>query len=134
MRSDLPEPLSWSDGLLECRTGAWLKIKPTRSVHCAIIGFVPSGTADFKSLIIACEQDGELRLAGRVGTGFDEQIRRDLNRRLRAKLASRPIIPCAVRGKWVEPGLYCRVTYMERTRRGHLRAPVFRELMVESES
>jgi bifunctional non-homologous end joining protein LigD len=34
-------------------------------------------------------------------------------------------------GNWVEPGLYCTVTYHERTKSGQLRAPVFKELVDE---
>jgi hypothetical protein len=33
-----------------------------------------------------------------------------------------------VRGEWIEPGLFCTVSYLERTSEGNLRAPVFREL------
>ena len=34
-------------------------------------------------------------------------------------------------GAWVEPGLYCTVSFLERTRNG-LRAPVFVELLEET--
>ena len=37
------------------------------------------------------------------------------------------LVPCPadVKGRWVEPELYCTVSFLERTRDGSLRAPVF---------
>jgi hypothetical protein len=40
-------------------------------------------------------------------------------------------VPCPEKGIWVEPGVYCTISYMERTDGGMLRAPVFKELIVE---
>ncbi len=113
------------------RSDAWLKIKPRLSLLCAIIGYVPSGVDDFKSLIIATNEDGELRPVGKVGSGIDDRTHADLGRRLRERARATPLIPCSIQGKWVEPGLYCTVTYHERTKSGQLRAPVFKELVVE---
>ncbi len=113
------------------RTDAWIKIKRRLSTLCAIIGFVPAGDDDIRSLIVATEEDGELRPAGRVGSGIDSAMRDRLNRLLRERLRSRPIVRCGIRGKWVEPGLYCKVTYSERTGSGEFRAPVFEGLIEE---
>lgn len=118
------------------RSDAWLKIKARSRMHCAIIGFVPSqgppGEKDFRSLIIATlEDDGELRPVGRVGSGVDARARRELNSLLWPRLRDRPLVPCRLPGKWVEPGLYCTVSYLERTVNGELRAPVFDELHAE---
>ena len=35
-----------------------------------------------------------------------------------------PFVDCEEDGQWVEPGLYCKVSYLEQTRAGHLRAAV----------
>lgn len=113
------------------RTDAWIKFKQTLSMSCAIIGFVPSGDDDFRSLIIAAAEDGELCCVGKVGTGFDNALRQRVNALLWSRLCDRPIIPCKIRGNWVEPGLYCKVGYYERTKNGELRAPVFLDLLVE---
>lgn len=113
------------------RTDAWLKIKRRKMLLCAIIGYVPSGPDDIRSLIIATSDDGELRCVGKVGSGIDERTRADLWRLLGEKARATPLIPCSIPGKWVEPGLYCTVTYQERTESGQLRAPVFKELVVE---
>ena len=115
------------------RTGAWIKIKRSETVQCAIVGFLPSGKNDFRSLILAAQEGDKLRYVGKVGTGFNRALRDRLNRLLWARLRDRPLVPCKVRGNWVEPGLYCTVRCMERTAGGELRAPAFGELIVEGE-
>jgi bifunctional non-homologous end joining protein LigD len=113
------------------RSGAWIKIKRGETVCCAIIGFLPKGKDDFRSLVLAAERDGELHYVGQVGTGFDANLRRKLNGLLWPQLRAKPIIRCTIKGKWIEAGLYCLVHCMERTARGHLRAPSFKELVEE---
>jgi ATP-dependent DNA ligase len=113
------------------RTDAWIKIKRAASVMCAIIGFVPSGPRDFRSLIIATEVDGQLQCCGKVGSGIDRAMQAKLNELLWPRLQKKPLIPCKIRGKWVTPGLYCKVSYLERLPSGEFRAPVFQELLVE---
>ena len=111
------------------RTDAWIKIKKGEIVCCAIIGFLPSGKDDFRSLILAAETDGKLHHVGQVGTGFNATLRKKINRLLGSRLRAKPVIPCKIKGKWVEPGLFCLVHCMERTASGHLRAPAFKELV-----
>ena len=96
---------------------------------CLVLGFVPSGPDDFRNLILAAETDGKLHHVGQVGSGFTNAMRKKLNAILWAKLRPKPIIPCTIKGKWIEPGLYCRVHCMERTATGHLRAPAFKGLL-----
>lgn len=110
------------------RTSAWIKIKRTNRICCAIIGFLPAGKDDFRSLILASDDDAGLQLIGKVGTGFDQKLRDRINSLLWGQLQDRPMIHCRERAKWVEPGLYCWVSYLERTKNGELRAPVFESL------
>ncbi len=109
------------------RTDAWQKLKPVRSVHCLVLGYEPGGDRgdDIKSLIVATDLDGELRCVGKVGSGIGERDREALRERLFARPAPRPIVDAGMPGRWVEPGVYCRVDYLERTANGNLRAPVF---------
>jgi DNA ligase D-like protein (predicted ligase) len=113
------------------RTDAWIKVKRFEHVLCAIIGFLPEGKDDFRSLILATDVDGDLRYAGKVGTGFNAAMRRRLNALLWSRLRAKPLVPTKIKGRWVEPGLYCRVSCMERTPGGDFRAPVFEELITE---
>lgn len=114
------------------RTDAWIKIKKSSSYHCAIIGFqqADDGSQDFRSLILATtEEGGELAYCGKVGSGFPQKLRDRLNQLLWSRLKPKPLVPCKIKGKWIEPGLYCRVSCMERTENGEFRAPVFEELI-----
>ena len=114
------------------RTDAWLKIKRGEKAQCAVIGFIPSGRDDFASLILATVEKGELRYAGKVGTGFNAAMRERLNALLLSRLRDKPLVRSKTRGKWVEPGIYCTVRYLERTRGGEFRAPVFESLHVDA--
>jgi DNA ligase D-like protein (predicted ligase) len=111
------------------RTGAWTKIKAVKSYYCLILGFLPGGKDDFKSLLVATNDGEQLRYAGRVGTGFSAAVRRKVNRELRARLTDAPLVPCPEQGVWIEPGLYCTVQCMEKTDQDLLRAPVFQQLV-----
>jgi DNA ligase D-like protein (predicted ligase) len=113
------------------RTDAWIKVKRRGELFCAIIGFVPSGADDLRSLILATEEKGTLRYVGKAGTGYDHALRQRLFELLSSRLRKTPLVPCPIKGKWVEPGLYCRVSYLERTEKGELRSPVFEELCEE---
>ena len=112
------------------RTDEWIKARKSSKVLCAIIGYVPKGD-DFESLIVATDDEGELRCVGRVGTGFPDPLRADLNVLLRENACGEPLVPCAFKGCWVRAGLYCSVRYLERTRAGELREPVFEELIID---
>jgi hypothetical protein len=103
------------------RMDALIKIKRSDSLQCAIIGFLPAGERDFKSLILAAVEEGHLRCVGKVGTGFNRPLRARLNELLWSRLRDRPLVPCKIRGRWVEPGLCCTVKFMERTPGGELR-------------
>jgi ATP-dependent DNA ligase len=100
-------------------------------VHCLILGYEPDGERDLKSLIIATDFDGELRCVGKVGSGLGEAQKAELRALLFARRAARPIVDPGIPGVWVEPGLFCTVTFLERTVNGALRAPVFVGLVPE---
>ena len=112
------------------RSGSWLKIKRTQVIQCAILGFVTNGGA-LRSLIIAAEVSGQLRCVGKVGSGISTAMGERLMQLLGPRLRPDPWLECEIDGQWVEPGLYCVVGYLELTRAGHLRAPVFRDLVVD---
>lgn len=107
------------------RSDAWSKIKPVQTVHCLILGYEPDGDRDFKSLVVATDLDGRLRCVGKVGAGLTVAHKRALWPLLFARRAAAPLVPATVGGRWVEPGLFCRVSFVERTAAGNLRAPVF---------
>jgi len=116
------------------RNGAWVKIKRRLRIQVVVIGFIAKPGNDFQSLLVAGsnlpgEEPGPLRYVGRVGGGFTEAARTLMNRLLRERPVKAPLVPCPERAEWVEPGLYCEVSYTELTEAGLLRAPVFEGLI-----
>ncbi|MEQ1894040.1 MAG: DNA ligase [Planctomycetota bacterium] len=113
------------------RTRSWLKVKTTQTIPCMILGWVADARGDLTSLVIAAEQDGRLVCVGRVGSGLTDALRARLRALCTARARAQPFVTTEEAGSWVEPGLYCTVSYLERTRNG-LRAPVFVELLEEA--
>jgi ATP-dependent DNA ligase len=116
------------------RNGAWVKVKRRVGIQAAVIGFIEKEGNDFVCLLVASsglpgEEGGPLRYVGRVGSGFTAEMRAKLNALLRAHPRGHPLVACPERGAWVEPGLYCTVSYAELTAAGLLRAPVFEALI-----
>ena len=111
------------------RTRTWLKLKCFLRQELVIVGFTPpkGSRSGFGALVVAIN-DGELRYAGKVGTGFDTRLLRDLTKRLRA--LERPTSPLAkpptLSGvRWVEPELVAEVAFREWTRDGVIRQSSF---------
>jgi ATP-dependent DNA ligase len=111
------------------RSDAWHKCKRSQRLLCAILGFEPDGERDFKSLILASDIGGELRCVGKVGTGLTAAMHARLRQLLLARVCARPLIDAGMSGRWIEPGLYCSVSFLEWTASGSLRGPVFLELI-----
>jgi len=114
------------------RGRSWLKVKTTSTMPCAIVGYVLDERGDVGSLIIAAEERGRLVCVGRVGSGLTNALRTRMLALFRARARAAPFVDCDEEGEWVEPGLFCTVSYLERTTNG-LRAPVFVELLEERE-
>ena len=113
------------------RTRSWIKVKTTRTMPCLILGFVEDERGDLSSLIVGAEENGRVVSVGRVGSGLTDELRARLGELCRARLRATPFVETKEEGSWVEPGLYCTVSFLERTRNG-LRAPVFVELLEET--
>lgn len=116
------------------RNGAWVKIKRRLGIQVAVIGYIEKPGNDFQSLLVAGsqlpgEEPGPLRYLGRVGGGFTEAMRARVWALLQERPRTAPLVPCPERARWVEPGLYCEVSYAELTEAGLLRAPVFEGLI-----
>jgi len=114
------------------RSDAWTKVKRRRSALCAIVGYLPQETGDIQSVVVATDRDGVLTYAGRVGTGYGEEERLRLAGLLRERACDRPLVEMPAGALAVRPGLYCEVSFVEQTRAGVLRAPVFERLIEEA--
>lgn len=111
------------------RSRDWLKLKCSHEQELVIGGFTaPRGTrTDFGALLVGYYEDGELRYAGKVGTGFDQaelarlgKLMRDLEQDEPPFADVRPV-PRGVH--WTRPELVAQVAFTEWTRDGRLRHP-----------
>jgi bifunctional non-homologous end joining protein LigD len=113
------------------RSSNWVKVRAARTGDFVVVGFTaPRGArSGFGALHLAYFEEGELKYAGRVGTGFAAADLEEIRKRLESRRRAAP--PCSgplPRGKghtWVEPELVCEVRFQERTSQGLLRQPVF---------
>jgi bifunctional non-homologous end joining protein LigD len=110
-------------------SGVWRKLKFARRQDCVIVGWVPMAGApgDLGALILAVMDGGELRHAGRVGTGFDARTRARILAKLTPLAVEKPPIevPRTPDARWVRPSLVCEVEFGEWTREGSLRRSSF---------
>ncbi|MCD7058658.1 DNA ligase D [Pelagibacterium xiamenense] len=113
------------------RGKSWLKVKCTLRQEFIIVGWSPSNKRKgFASLLLATEEDGKLVYRGRVGTGFSDDDRARIQKKLDARARkTAPIsgVPKAFarEAHWVRPDLLGEVAYTERTSDGVLRHPAF---------
>jgi len=112
------------------RSTDWLKCKCVRGQEFVVGGFTePQGSrAGFGALIVGYHQDGALRYAGKVGTGYDHATLREL--RARMDLMAQPESPFVDQvpeptAHWIRPELVVQVGFSEWTRDGRLRHPRF---------
>jgi bifunctional non-homologous end joining protein LigD len=110
------------------RSSDWLKLKCSFEQELVIGGFTPpqGSRRHFGALLVGYYEDGELRYAGKVGTGFSERTLADLGAKLEALEV--PASPFARDGlprlaRWVEPRLVAQIAFGEWTRDGKLRHP-----------
>lgn len=110
----------------------WQKLKCTRRQEFAVVGWQPlTGTRDrVGSLLLAVWHDGGFAYAGKVGTGFDDQARRELVRAMRP--SEEPTAKGAPRNaNHVKPTLVAEVTFTEWTPEGRVRHPSFQGLRAD---
>jgi len=114
------------------RGTAWVKVKCGHRQEFVVVGFTPPKGArtGLGSLLLAVNDDGRLRYAGRVGSGIPDEDLRELSAGLRrlerpdSPLGQKPTgIPGVTH--WVDPRMVVEVSFTEWTTDGRLRHPVF---------
>jgi len=126
------------------RSGAWIKLKLHQEQEMVIGGYTdPEGSrTHFGSLLIGYYEGKKLQYAGKVGTGFTEDILKTLHTLLKelgtgqcpfanlpeprggrygGNLTASEMKRC----HWVQPVLVCQAKYSEWTEDGKLRHPVY---------
>jgi bifunctional non-homologous end joining protein LigD len=116
------------------RSGAWLKVKTVGRQEFVIGGWVPGEGRRrdrIGAILLGAFDDGELRYAGKVGTGFSE---RDLDQLLeRLRPLARDSNPFAGRrgprnANFVAPELVAEIEFREMTAEGMVRHGSFKGL------
>ncbi|MBS1861510.1 MAG: non-homologous end-joining DNA ligase [Actinobacteria bacterium] len=111
------------------RSNDWLKLKCSFEQELVIGGFTPpKGSRErFGALLVGYHEGGELRYAGKVGTGFDHRTLVDLGDKMEA--LRRPTAPFTAGSglprdaTWIRPELVGQFGFSEWTRDGKLRHP-----------
>jgi bifunctional non-homologous end joining protein LigD len=113
------------------RTPDWLKAKCLAKQEFVVGGWTdPEGSRQgFGALLLGThDAGGDLRYAGRVGTGFTDRVLKELGDRLRALATDDPPFadpPHQAHLHWVRPDIVVEVTFREWTRDGVVRQPSF---------
>jgi bifunctional non-homologous end joining protein LigD len=111
------------------RSNYWLKIKCSYGQELVIGGYTPpKGSRErFGALLVGYNEDGDLRYAGKVGTGFDQRTLEMLGDKM-DKLRQEKTPFTAGSGLprdavWIRPELVGEFGFSEWTRDGKLRHP-----------
>ncbi|MEN5109284.1 DNA ligase D [Pseudomonas sp. TWI672] len=120
------------------RSADWIKLKCKQRQEFVIVGFTdPKGSrSGFGALLLALHDpdSGELRYAGKVGTGFSATTLDSIHARLKPLEIAKPALPRPPTGAeargvhWLKPKLMAEVAYAQMTRDGVVRHSVFHGL------
>lgn len=117
------------------RSGTWLKLKCRQEQEFVIGGFtLPSnGTSGIGALLLGYYEAGNLRYAGRAGTGFTQTIHRMIRAQLdRLKQKNSPFIEVPYEERrdaiWVKPVLVAQIAFSTWTRSNLVRQAAFKGL------
>ncbi len=117
------------------RQKTWLKSKCFKRQEFVIIGYTDArkGSRAIGALHLGYNDEGQMKYAGKVGTGFSMKDARQLYDRLAPLEAEAPALkdlPRSIRktAHWVKPSLLCEVSFAEWTDDGHIRHPSFQGL------
>ncbi|KAB0491228.1 DNA ligase D [Pseudomonas vancouverensis] len=120
------------------RSSDWIKLKCQHRQEFVIVGFTdPKGSRyAFGALLLGLHDrdSGELRYAGKVGTGFNEATLRSIHEQLKPLQVKKPAVvnpPSGFEAKdvhWLKPKLLAEVAFAEMTQEGSVRHAVFHGL------
>ena len=117
------------------RQTSWAKSKCLKRQEFVIVGYTAAnrGNRAIGALHLGYNEDGALKYAGKVGTGFDMREAQKLYERLSALQINIPPVVGLPRNRlggshWVKPSVLCEVAFTEWTEDGHIRHPSFQGL------
>jgi bifunctional non-homologous end joining protein LigD len=120
------------------RSGDWIKLKCKHRQEFVIVGYTdPKGSRSaFGALLLGLHDrdSGELRYAGKVGTGFNETTLKSILAQLKPLQVKKAAVvnpPSGFEAKgmhWLKPKLLAEVAFAEMTKDGSVRHAVFHGL------
>ncbi|MGO3987184.1 DNA ligase D [Pseudomonas sp. SAS7] len=120
------------------RSPDWIKLKCKQRQEFVIVGYTdPKGSrSGFGALLLALHDNdsGQLRYAGKVGTGFTTTTLASIHARLKPLQIAKPALakpPTGAEARgvhWLQPQLLAEVAYAQMTRDGIVRHSVFHGL------
>lgn len=133
------------------RSAEWLKIKVHKRQEVVIAGFTKNQDTpkQFSSLLLGVYEDGHLQYVGKVGTGFNDQVLKEMMAQFKPLITDkspfseipdvnkpsrfRPNPPKA-KATWLKPELVCEVAFSEVTSDGVFRHPSFQGMRVDKKA
>ncbi|WP_426206570.1 DNA ligase D [Pseudomonas sp. TWP3-1] len=120
------------------RSGDWIKLKCKHRQEFVVVGYTdPKGARSaFGALLLGLHDrdSGELRYAGKVGTGFSESTLKSILAQLKPLQVKQSAVvnpPSGFEAKgvhWLKPSLLAEVAFAEMTKDGSVRHAVFHGL------
>ncbi|MBI6908276.1 DNA ligase D [Pseudomonas palleroniana] len=120
------------------RSGDWIKLKCKRRQEFVVVGYTePKGSrSKFGALLLGLHDidSGELKYAGKVGTGFNQTTLNTIYAQLTPLEVKQPAVVNPPKGfeakdvHWLKPVLLAEVTFAEITQEGSVRQAVFQGL------
>lgn len=132
----------------DARSRNWLKIKALKRQEVVIGGYtLNEGSGKlFSALLLGVYDKGELQFVGKVGTGFNDMMQKDMMKLFKPLMTGsspfstvpdvnepsrfRPNPPKA-EAVWLKPDLVCEVSFTEITSDGIFRHPSFKGLRTD---
>ncbi|HWA35266.1 MAG TPA: non-homologous end-joining DNA ligase, partial [Cyclobacteriaceae bacterium] len=117
------------------RSDLWLKVKVRNSAECCVIGYTQgkgNRSQTFGSLQVAEKVGDDLWYRGKVGTGFDDALMKEIFQALKKQkqVKKQPVLKGGKVAdekvtQWIEPYLVAEVSYSKLTPDKIFREPVF---------
>ncbi len=132
----------------DVRSKEWLKIKVYKRQEVVIAGYTKNEdtTKQFSSLLLGVYDNGSLKYAGKVGTGFSDKLQKEMMAQFKPLVTDKSpfdVVPdvdkpsrfrpkrLGAKPTWLKPELVCEVAYAEVTGDGLFRQASFKGMRID---
>jgi bifunctional non-homologous end joining protein LigD len=130
------------------RSSEWLKIKIEQQQEVIIVGFTHNDGSPklFSSLLLGAYSNGKLEYAGKVGTGFNAKMQKEMMAQFKPLIIKNSALqevpdynkpsrfrpnPPHASVTWLKPTLVCEIKFTEITEDGVFRHPSFKGMRMD---